>query len=52
MSLNITQQELDRTDLVVLVDHNGFVKWSAGRSREQVADMLRRIADGIADGTL
>lgn len=52
MALSITQQELDRTDLVVLVGRDGIVQWSAKRSREQVAAMLRDIADGIDDGTL
>jgi hypothetical protein len=52
MALNITQQELDRTDLVVLVGGDGIVQWSANRSREQVAAMLHSIADSIKDGTL
>ena len=51
-TLNITQQELDRTDLVVLVGADGIVQWSAHRSRAEVVDMLRRIADGIEDETL
>ena len=52
MALNITQQELDRTDLVVLVGHDGIVQWSAKRDREQVAAILRSVADSIEDGTL
>jgi hypothetical protein len=52
MALNITQQELHRTDLVVLVGRDGIVQWSASRSREQVVAMLRSIADSIEDGTL
>ena len=52
MSLNITQEHLDRTDLVVLVGHDGLVEWSASRSREQVVTMLREIADSIEAGTL
>lgn len=51
-SLNITQHQLDRTDLVVLVGHDGLVEWSARREPEQVAKMLREIADGIEAGTL
>ena len=53
MELSITQQELDRTDLVVLVSRDGIVQWSASRrSREQVAAMLRSIADSIDGGSL
>lgn len=50
--MDITQAELDRTDLVVLVGADGIVQWSAHRDRAQVVDMLRRIADSIEDGTL
>ena len=50
--MNITQAELNRTDLVVLVGHDGIVQWSAKRDREQVATMLRDIADSIEDGSL
>ena len=50
--MDITQHQLDRTDLVVLVGHDGLVEWSAKRSREEVAAMLRGIADDIEDGTL
>jgi hypothetical protein len=52
MALNITQQELDRTDLVVLVGGDGIVQWSAKGSREQVAAMLHASAGSIKDGTL
>lgn len=54
MAMNITQHQLDRSDLVVIVGHDGLVEWSAveERSREQVATMLRSIADSIEDGTL
>jgi len=50
----ITQQQLDRTDLVVLVGDDGLVEWSAqeNRSREAVVAMLRTIADDIEKGTL
>lgn len=50
--MNITQHQLDRADLVVIVGHDGLVEWSANRDREQVAAMLRDIADSIEDGTL
>ena len=52
--MDITQQQLDRTDLVVLVGADGLVEWSANenRSREQIATMLHSIADGIKNGTL
>jgi primosomal protein N' len=50
--MDITQHQLDRTDLVVLVGHDGLVEWSAHRSREQVVAMLRSIADSIEDGSL
>lgn len=50
--MNITQQQLDRTDLIVLVGHEGLVEWSASRSRDDVVAMLRNIADGIENGTL
>jgi ribosomal protein S24E len=52
MALDISQHLLDRTDLVVLVGHDGLVEWSAKRSREEVAAMLRSIADDIEDETL
>jgi hypothetical protein len=51
-TLSITQAELDRTDLVVLADAAGKVRWSSKRSREQTVAMLRHIADGIEDGSL
>jgi hypothetical protein len=50
--MNITQHQLDRTDLVVLVGHERLVEWSSHRDRDEVADMLRKIADGIEAGTL
>jgi len=50
--MGITQHQLDRADLVVIVSHDGLVEWSANRSREAVADMLHRVADSIKDGTL
>lgn len=50
--MDISQNQLDRTDLVVLVGHDGLVEWSARRSRDEVAAMLRSIADDIEDGTL
>jgi hypothetical protein len=50
--MDITQHQLDRTDLVVLVGHDGLVEWSAKRSRKEVAAMLRGIADDIEDGAL
>lgn len=50
--LGITQAQLDRSDLVVIVGHDGLVEWSAHRSREEVTDMLRSIADSIEDGSL
>ena len=51
-SLGITQHQLDRSDLVLIVGHDGLVEWSANRSREEVADMLHRIAESIEDRTL
>lgn len=50
--MDITQHQLEGTDLVVLVGHDGLVEWSAKRSREEVMAMLRSIADDIEDGTL
>lgn len=50
--MDITQHQLERTDLVVLVGHDGLVEWSAKRSREEAVAMLRDIADGIEAGTL
>ena len=50
--LQVTQHQLDRTDLVVLVGNDGLVEWSAKRSRDQVVAMLRAIADDIENGTL
>jgi hypothetical protein len=50
--VGITQEELDRTDLVVLVGRDGLVQWSSHRSREQVAKALRGIADAIEDGSM
>lgn len=50
--MNISQQQLDRADLVVIVGRDGLVEWSANRDREQVSAMLRDIADSIEDGTL
>lgn len=50
--MDISQHQLDRTDLVVLVGHDGLVEWSAKRSREEVVSMLRSIADNIEGGTL
>jgi hypothetical protein len=50
--MDLTQNQLDRTDLLVLVGHDGVVEWSSHRDRDQVVDMLRKIADGIDAGTL
>lgn len=50
--LPITQHQLDRTDLVVLVGHDGLVEWSSHRDRDDVVEMLHGIADAIEDGTL
>lgn len=50
--LNLTQDYLDRTDLVVLVGHDGLVEWSSHRDRDQVVAMLRSVADDIEEGTL
>jgi hypothetical protein len=50
--MDITQHQLDRSDLVVVVGHDGLVEWSAKRDREQVVNMLRGIADSIENGTL
>ncbi len=50
--LVITQNHLDRTDLVVLVGHDGLVEWSSHRDRAEVVAMLRDIADNIEEGTL
>ena len=50
--MNITQHQLDRTDLVMLAGHDGLAEWSANRSRDEVVAMLRSIADDIEDGTL
>lgn len=51
-TLCVTQDQLDRTDLVVLVGHDGLVEWSARRDRDQVVTMLRDIADAIENGSL
>jgi hypothetical protein len=50
--LTITQHLLDRTDLVVLVGHDGLVEWSSHCDRDEVVAMLRGIADNIESGTL
>jgi hypothetical protein len=52
MALDISQYQLDRTDLIVLVGHDGLVEWSSKRSRDEVVAMLRGIADDIEDETL
>lgn len=52
MALEINQHTLDRTDLMVLVGHDGLVEWSSHRTREQVVTMLRKIADSIEDGSM
>ncbi|MBE8524822.1 hypothetical protein ILP97_46340 [Amycolatopsis sp. H6(2020)] len=49
--LTITQHHVDRTDLVVLVGHDGLVEWSSHGDRDAVVEMLRSIADAIEDGT-
>ena len=52
-TMRITQERLDRTDLVVLVDHDGFVDFSAiGRDDGQVVRMLQDIAKALENGTL
>ncbi|WP_410659531.1 hypothetical protein [Amycolatopsis sp. lyj-112] len=48
----ISQNRRDRTDLVVLVGHDGLVEWSSHRDRTAVVAMLRDIADNIEEGTL
>jgi hypothetical protein len=50
--MDITQHQLDRSDLVVIVGADGLVEWSAKRPRPAVAAMLRDIADSIEDGSL
>jgi hypothetical protein len=50
--MDITADKIDRADLIVLVDGDGHVEWSSHRDCDQVVDMLRKIADGIADGSL
>lgn len=50
--MEFTKQEMVGADLVVLVDPEGLVKWSSHRDRDDVVDMLRGIADSIADGSL
>lgn len=52
MTMSLTQHQLDRSDLIVLVGQDGLVEWSANRDREQVAAMLRSIADAVEAGTL
>lgn len=52
MAMAITQQLLDRANLVVIVGGDGLVEWSAKRDRGAVATMLRDVADSIEDGTL
>lgn len=52
MSMNITQHELDRAGLVVIVGDDGLFRWSSKRSREEVVDMLRGIADDIESGMI
>lgn len=48
MSLDITQMELDRAALVLIVGEDGLYEWSATKSDRQVADVLSRISDEIA----
>ena len=50
--LDVTQQKLGDADLVVLVSNEGLVEWSAHRNRDQVVEMLRKIAAGIEEGSL
>lgn len=52
MAMSLTQHQLDRTDLVLVVGHDGLVEWSAKRRRDEVVAMLRSVADGIEDGSL
>jgi hypothetical protein len=50
--MNLTQHQLDRSDLVVLVGNDGLVEWSSHRERDEIVEILRGIADSIEDGTL
>lgn len=52
MAMAITQDYLDKADLVVVVGAEGLVEWSSHRERDAVVAMLRDIADGIEDGEL
>jgi hypothetical protein len=47
MMLHITQERLNATDLVVLVDREGRAQWSSHRSDTEIINMLRGIADLI-----
>jgi len=47
VSLVISQERLDATDLVVLVDRDGKAAWSSHRSDTEIVNMLRGIADLI-----
>lgn len=46
--MDLTQELLDRADLVVVVDRDGLFEWSAHRSSAEVANVLHTIADAIA----
>lgn len=50
--MTLTQHTLDRAALVLVAGEDGLVEWSATKDRQQVADYLRAVADGIEDGTL
>lgn len=45
--LHITQERLNATDLVVLVDRDGRAQWSSHRTDTEIINMLRGIADLI-----
>lgn len=53
IQIEITQGLLDRTNLIVLVGHDGIIEWASKRwSREEVVTMLRDISNGIERGSL
>ena len=52
MAMSLTQHQLDRSDLVLVVGCEGLVEWSANRGRDEVVAMLRSVADGIEEGSL
>jgi hypothetical protein len=51
--MNITQHQLDRADLVLIVGRDGLIEISWGdRTRDQVAQMLVDVAKGVKAGRI